>query len=333
MTVPGRRVLLTGAAGFIGLHLAERLLADGATVRGVDNLNSFYDPALKRARLVRLQGRPGFDLEVADVSDGDKVLQIVRDFGPTEIVHLAAQAGVRHSLENPRAYLSANVDGFLAILEACRHHPVRHLVYASSSSVYGANGKLPFAETDRVDRPVSLYAATKRSNELMAHTYGHLFGIPATGLRFFTVYGPWGRPDMAYYSFTQAVLAGREIPVFNDGRMSRDLTYVDDAVEAVFRILGRPPPPDDGGVPHAIFNVGSHAPVGLERLIEVIGEAAGLPVRKSYRPMQAGDVPATFADMGALTAAIGPVQRTPLEVGIGRFVAWYRRYADGPQPG
>lgn len=324
-----RRVVVTGAAGFVGYHLARHLLDEGVRVLGIDNLNAYYDPALKEARLARLRPSNLFEMEVVDIADHDRILELFRAFEPTEVAHLAAQAGVRYSLDNPRAYLSSNVDGFLSVLEACRHVPVRHLVYASSSSVYGANTKVPFSESDRTDHPVSLYAATKRANELMAQTYGHLFKVPATGLRFFTVYGPWGRPDMAYYSFTKAIFEGREIEVFNNGRMSRDFTYVDDVVEAVSRLLVHPPEADAGGagVPHAVFNIGNHSPVELERFIEIIGEKAGLPVRKVYRPMQPGDVIATYADVRGLSDAVGFAPTTPLDVGIGRFVDWYRDYA------
>jgi UDP-glucuronate 4-epimerase len=329
------RVVVTGVAGFIGFHLARRLLAEGVAVLGLDNLNDYYDPSLKRARLARLAPLDGFTLETVDIADHARILSLFGAFGPTGIVHLAAQAGVRYSLDNPRAYVGSNLDGFLAVLEACRRVPVRHLVYASSSSVYGANAKLPFSEGDRTDRPVSLYAATKRANELMAYSYAHLFGIPATGLRFFTVYGPWGRPDMAYYKFTQAICAGREIELYNGGRMRRDFTYIDDAVEAVMRLLARPPRPGEADpAPHAIYNIGSNAPVELERFVEIIGEKAGRPVRKIYRPMQPGDVPTTFADVGALAAATGYRPATTLDEGIGRFVAWYRgSQQEGSAPG
>jgi UDP-glucuronate 4-epimerase len=324
-----RRVIVTGAAGFVGFHLTARLLDEGIPVLGIDNLNPYYDPALKRARLARLEGRDGFAFEAADLADPGRIRALFEDFAPTEVVNLAAQAGVRYSLDNPRAYLSANVDGFLSVLEACRFVPVRHLVYASSSSVYGANTKVPFSEADRADRPLSLYAATKRANELMAHTYAHLFGVPATGLRFFTVYGPWGRPDMAYYKFTQAIFAGEPIEVFNGGRMSRDFTYVDDVVEAMVRLLDRPPRGDAGSpeaVPHALYNIGNHTPVALERFIAVIEAATGRSARRIDRPMQPGDVPATYADVSGLAAAVGFAPRTTIEDGIARFVAWFRDY-------
>jgi UDP-glucuronate 4-epimerase len=324
-----QRVIVTGAAGFIGFHLARRLLDGGVPVVGVDNLNDYYDPALKRARLARLEGRNGFAFVQADIADYDRIRATFEEFRPTEIVHLAAQAGVRYSLDHPRAYVSANVDGFLSILEACRSHPVRHLIYASSSSVYGANTKVPFSEQDRADHPVSLYAATKRANELMAHTYAHLFGVPATGLRFFTVYGPWGRPDMAYYKFTKAIVEGQPIEVFNGGRMSRDFTYVDDVVEAMVRLLDHPPPGaagDPDAAPHALYNIGNHTPVALERFIAVIEAATGRTARRIDRPMQPGDVPATFADVSGLAAAVGFAPRTSIEDGIARFVAWFRDY-------
>ena len=324
-----RRVIVTGAAGFVGFHLAARLLDEGVPVLGIDNLNPYYDPALKRARLARLEGRDGFSFEAADLAEPERIRALFEDFAPTEVVNLAAQAGVRYSLDNPRAYLSANVDGFLSVLEACRFVPVRHLVYASSSSVYGASTAVPFSEADRADRPLSLYAATKRANELMAHTYAHLFGVPATGLRFFTVYGPWGRPDMAYYKFTQAIFAGEPIEVFNGGRMSRDFTYVDDVVEAMVRLLDHPPRAaalDPDAAPHALYNIGNHTPVALERFIAVIEAATGRTARRIDRPMQPGDVPATFADVSGLAAAVGFAPRTSIEDGIARFVAWFRDY-------
>jgi UDP-glucuronate 4-epimerase len=332
-----RRVVVTGAAGFIGFHFSHRLLSSGAPVLGLDNLNHYYDPALKKARLKQLEGFDSFVFELADIADHVRVRRVFDEFGPTHVVHLAAQAGVRYSLQNPRAYVSSNVDGFLSILEACRQVPVEHLIYASSSSVYGINNKVPFSENDRVDHPVSLYAATKRANELMAHSYAYLFDVPCTGLRFFTVYGPWGRPDMAYYSFTKAILEGQPIDVFNHGQMSRDFTYIDDIVEAMIRLLDHRPQGVDQGreerlasrtsvAPHAVYNIGNHTPVQLEHLIDVIARCAGRPVQKIYKPLQPGDVPATFADVSDLENAVGFAPNTPIEEGISRFVAWYREY-------
>ncbi|HZA01006.1 MAG TPA: NAD-dependent epimerase [Hyphomicrobiaceae bacterium] len=333
----GRRVLVTGAAGFIGFHFARRLLSTGAVVLGVDNLNDYYAPTLKKARLDQLKGVDRFSFELTDIADDSHVRRLFERFAPTHVVNLAAQAGVRYSLLNPRAYVTSNIDGFLSILEACRHVPVEHLVYASSSSVYGTNNKVPFSEHDRADHPASLYAATKRANELMAHTYAHLFHVPSTGLRFFTVYGPWGRPDMAYYSFTKAILEGRPIEVFNHGQMSRDFTYIDDIVEAMVRLLDHRPQGADGAcdagpasgagkAPHAVYNIGNHTPVPLEHFIDVIARAAGRRVEKIYRPMQPGEVPATFAEVSDLAQAVGFAPNTPIEEGIGRFVAWYREY-------
>jgi UDP-glucuronate 4-epimerase len=323
------RVIVTGAAGFIGFHLSERVLSTGATVHGIDNLNSYYDPSLKRSRLAELSRHRHFSFETTDIADHDRIRESFRKFAPTHVVNLAAQAGVRYSLQHPRAYTSSNVDGFLSILEGCRHFPVQHLVYASSSSVYGSQKKVPFCETDPVDHPISLYAATKRANELMAHTYAHLFKIPITGLRFFTVYGPWGRPDMAYYTFTQAISEGRPIEVYNFGQMSRDFTYVDDVAEAVARLLDKPPTSyrsglDEESASHQLFNIGNHTPVNLERFIDLIADAVGRPANKIYRPMQSGDVPATFANVDRLTKAIGFAPSTPLETGIARFVEWFR---------
>ena len=325
----GRRILLTGAAGFIGFHLAVALAGSGAAVLGIDNLNDYYDAGLKRARLERLEALPGFAFERLDVCDHEGVSAAFGSFAPDCVIHLAAQAGVRYSLENPRAYVGSNVDGFLGVLEACRAHPVRHLIYASSSSVYGTNAKVPFQEEDRVDRPVSLYAATKRADELMAQTYAHLFGIRASGLRFFTVYGPWGRPDMAYYSFTKAISEGRAIDVYNNGRMRRDFTYIDDVTEAIRRLVDRPP--GDGGAaqgeaPHVLYNIGNHTPVELERFISAIETALGRKAKRNYLPMQPGDVPATYADVSRLAAATGFSPDTSIEDGLSRFVAWYREF-------
>jgi len=328
------RVLVTGAAGFIGMATARALLARGANVVGVDNFDPYYDVALKEARLATLQGRPGFAFQRIDLADAAATARLFRDGAFTHVVHLAAQPGVRYSLENPGAYLRNNVDAFGWILEGCRHAGVAHLVYASSSSVYGANHALPFSEEQRVDHPVSLYAATKRANELMAHSYAHLFRLPATGLRFFTVYGPWGRPDMSPMLFARAILAGEPIRVFNHGRMRRDYTYVDDIVEGVVRVLDRPPsldhgtaaPAPDGDAPHAIYNIGNHEAVELETFITTLEQLLGRKAIRDYQPMQAGDVPATYASIDRLRALTGFAPSTPLADGLARFVAWYRDY-------
>jgi UDP-glucuronate 4-epimerase len=326
-----RRVLVTGAAGFIGFHLAARLLEVGATVHGLDNLNAYYDVDLKRARLARIDAHERFAFSQLDITDYEGLRALMADFRPDCVVHLAAQAGVRHSLAHPRAYIAANLDGFLGVLEACRAHPVRHLVYASSSSVYGANSKVPFHEDDPVLAPVSLYGATKRANELMAQTYAHLHGMPCSGVRFFTVYGPWGRPDMAYYAFTKAIAEGRTIDVFNHGRMQRDFTYIDDVTEALVRLVDLPPRAGraDGAptnAPHTVYNIGNHTPIELERFIAAIETALGRTASKRYLPMQPGDVPATFADVERLTRVTGFAPQTSIEEGIARFVAWYRAY-------
>ena len=325
------RVLVTGVAGFIGMAMARTLLARGATVVGVDNFEPYYDLALKEARLATLQGRPGFAFKRVDLADAAATARLFRDEAFTHVVHLAAQPGVRYSLENPGAYLRNNVDAFGCVLEGARHAGIAHLVYASSSSVYGANHTLPFSEDQRVDHPVSLYAATKRANELMAHSYAHLFRLPATGLRFFTVYGPWGRPDMSPMLFSRAILAGEPIRVFNHGRMSRDFTYIDDIVEGVARVLERPPladnPDGDGtGAPHAIYNIGNHQAVELETFISTLEQLLGRKAIRDYQPMQPGDVPATYASIDRLRAATGFAPSTPLADGLARFVAWYRDY-------
>ncbi len=315
-------VLVTGAAGFIGAAVAEFLLDRGDRVVGFDNLNDYYDVRLKEARLGRLEGREGFRFLRGDVADPAAV-EAAFDEGPFDVVcHLAAQAGVRYSLQNPVAYGEANLMGFLRILEACRHRGTGNLVYASSSSVYGANEKVPFSETDRVDRPVSLYAATKVANELMAHTYHLLYGIPMTGLRFFTVYGPWGRPDMALFTFTRKILAGEPIDVYNHGDMERDFTYIDDIVRGVVAAIDTP-------LPFEVVNLGNHRPVRLERFIEVLEEALGKTARKNYLPMQPGDVPRTYADVTRAKELWGWEPTTPIEVGIPRFVAWYREWDAG----
>jgi len=323
------RVLVTGAAGFIGMHLAERLQRDGAEVTGVDNFDPYYDVSLKRARAARLT-KAGVACKEIDLADAASTLALFRDGRFTHVAHLAAQPGVRYSLVNPGAYLRNNVDAFGAVLEGCRQSAVGHLVYASSSSVYGANHTLPFSEDQRVDHPVSLYAATKRANELMAHSYSGLYRLPATGLRFFTVYGPWGRPDMSPILFTRAILAGEPISVFNHGRMRRDFTYVDDIVEGVRRVMQRPPSADaESGAPHAIYNIGNHRSVELEAFIGELERLLGRSAIKRYLPLQPGDVPETFASTDRLSALTGFAPATPLAVGLEKFVAWYRDYYGG----
>jgi UDP-glucuronate 4-epimerase len=329
------KILVTGAAGFIGMHVAERLLERGDTVVGLDNLNAYYDPALKHARLARLIKHGGaFSFHALDVADAQAVDALFARERFDRVVHLAAQAGVRYSLENPQAYGASNLAGFLNVLEACRHHRPQHLVYASSSSVYGGNAKMPFSEADPVDHPVSLYAASKKANELMAHTYSHLYGLPTTGLRFFTVYGPWGRPDMAYWMFTRDILAGRPIAVFNEGRMMRDFTYVDDVVDGVVAVTDKPATPDAAfdplaphpgraRAPYRVFNIGNSDPVALGDFIAELERALGRTAIKDYQPMQPGDVVGTYADVSALAAWTGVRPRTPLAAGIARFVAWY----------
>jgi UDP-glucuronate 4-epimerase len=313
------RILVTGAAGFIGLHLAQRLLERGDTVVGLDNLNDYYDVSLKEARLARLHAHAGFTFVRADLADRAAMESAFASPRFEAIVNLAAQAGVRHSLECPHEYVDANVTGFLNVLEGARRQGTDHLVYASTSSVYGANRNLPYREADDTDHPLSLYAATKKANEVMAHAYAHLFGIPSTGLRFFTVYGPWGRPDMALFKFTRGILAGEAIPVYNRGQMDRDFTYIDDIVEGIVRVVDRP-------APYRIFNIGNNQRVPLMRYIEALEEALGMKARLDLLPMQAGDVPATEADTSALDAAVGFKPATPVEEGVRRFVDWYRSY-------
>ena len=331
------KVLVTGAAGFIGMHVSQVLLARGDEVVGLDNLNDYYDPQLKRDRLARLQGSPAFRFVLMDVADRPGMERLFAEERFDRVVHLAAQAGVRYSLKNPHSYIDSNIVGFMNILEGCRHNAVQHLVYASSSSVYGGNTRMPFSEHDSVDHPVSMYAATKKANELMAHTYSHLFGLPTTGLRFFTVYGPWGRPDMALFLFTKAILEGRPIDVFNHGKMRRDFTFVDDIVEGVIRTLDRiaePDPafdsdqPDPGrsNAPFRVFNIGNNNPVELMAFIEAIESALGRTAEKNLLPIQDGDVPATFADTDELNAWTGFAPATSVTDGVGRFVAWYRDY-------
>ena len=331
------RILVTGAAGFIGFHLCQRLLSRGNAVLGLDNLNSYYDVSLKQARLAQLLPLSGFRFVQTDLADRPAMEQLFSSESFDIVVHLAAQAGVRYSIENPHAYVDSNLTGFMSILEGCRHAGVKHLVFASSSSVYGANTAIPFSVHQNVDHPVSLYAATKKANELMAHSYANLFNLPVTGLRLFTVYGPWGRPDMAYFSFTKAILEDRPINIFNQGRMQRDFTYVDDIVEGIVRIADKPATPDpawsgsqpDPGTsfaPYRIYNIGNNQPVELLQFIEILEQQLGKTAQKNFLPMQAGDVLTTFADIDDLAAAIDFRPTTCIEEGIARFVAWYRSY-------
>ncbi|RTL36468.1 MAG: NAD-dependent epimerase [Burkholderiales bacterium] len=331
------KVLVTGAAGFIGMHVSQILLARGDQVVGLDNLNDYYSPQLKQDRLARLTGKPGFSFVKLDVADRDGMARLFAEQKFDRVVHLAAQAGVRYSIENPHAYIDSNIVGFTNILEGCRHNGVQHLAYASSSSVYGGNTLMPFSEHHSVDHPISLYAATKKANELMAHTYSHLFGLPTTGLRFFTVYGPWGRPDMALFLFTKAIIEGRAINVFNHGKMIRDFTYIDDIAEGVVRVLDRTATADPGydpatadparsSAPYRVFNIGNHAPIELMSFIEAIEQAVGREAIKNFLPMQDGDVPATHADVEELAQWTGFRPAMPVPEGIQRFVAWYRDY-------
>jgi len=335
------RVLVTGAAGFIGSFTSHRLLDRGDEVVGIDNLNDYYDVTLKEARLGRLKGRSGFVFERMDIEDRAAMDRLFAALKPDRVVHLAAQAGVRYSLDNPQAYIDANVTGFLNVLECVRSHGTEHLVYASTSSIYGSNTRMPFSTHDNVDHPVSLYAATKKANELMAHTYSHLFGIPSTGLRFFTVYGPWGRPDMALFKFTRQILAREPIDVFNYGNHQRDFTYVDDIVEGVVRVLDRPaqpdpdwnsdqPDPQSSSAPYRLYNIGSNNPINLLHYIEVLEQTLGLEAEKNFLPMQPGDVPGTYADVDDLVRDAGYKPTTSVETGIRNFVAWYKEYYDIP---
>lgn len=335
------KILITGAAGFIGFHLARRLLERADTVVGLDNLNDYYDPNLKKARLERLEPNDRFTFAKGHLHDQEFVEKIFARYSFDVVVNLAAQAGVRYSIENPRAYVDSNLVGFTNILECCRHSEVGHLVYASSSSVYGMNTKQPFSETDNVDHPISLYAATKKANELMAHTYSHLYRLPTTGLRFFTVYGPWGRPDMAYFLFAEAIREGRPIKVFNEGKMHRDFTYIDDIVEGIVRTIDSPPRPNTrwqgedpdpatSTAPYRIYNIGSNNPVELNDFINAIETALGTKAKKEMLPIQPGDVTSTFADIDALETAIGYRPKTSLEEGIQNFSDWYKTYRDWP---
>jgi UDP-glucuronate 4-epimerase len=330
-------VLVTGAAGFIGFCFAQSLLAAGRAVTGIDCINDYYDPALKEARLAKLREFPGFIFHRHDLADREATRAIFRDRQFPHVVHLAAQAGVRYSLQNPYAYLDANLAGFLNLLEGCRAGGARHLIFASSSSVYGANTKLPFSVHDNVDHPISLYAATKKANELMAHAYSRLYGLPATGLRFFTVYGPWGRPDMAIYLFTKAILEGAPIRLFNQGRMRRDFTYIDDVVEAMERLLDRPPTgdprwsgdapdPSSSSAPWRIYNIGNNRAIEVLKLVELLEQELGRPAVRELAAMQPGDVPETCADIDDLARDVGFAPATPIEEGLRRFVKWYREF-------
>lgn len=330
-------VLLTGVAGFIGYHVAKRYLDAGRSVLGIDDLNDYYEVALKESRLSNLSAHSKFTFRKIDLADRPAMEDVFRAQAYDTVIHLGAQAGVRYSLENPHVYVKSNVEGFLHVLEGCRHNPVAHLLYASSSSVYGAVTQMPFSVNQNVDHPVSLYAATKKSNELLAHCYSHLYRIPCSGLRFFTVYGPWGRPDMALFLFTRAILAGEPIKVFANGQMMRDFTYIDDVVEGIVRLAEQPaqsnpgwdsdvPDPSTSSAPYRVYNIGNHQPVQLLHLIEVLETCLGRKAQKEFLPLQPGDVPATYADVEDLSAATGYAPSTPIEVGVERFVRWYRDY-------
>lgn len=334
---PARMILVTGAAGFIGYHVARRLLERGDAVLGLDNLNAYYDPKLKEARLAQLRQYERFRFEKADLDDDAAMQRLFEAHKPKRVVSLAAQAGVRYSIENPRSYIDSNISGFLNILECCRHHAVEHLVFASTSSIYGLATRQPFSEHDSTDHPMSLYAATKKANEVMAHAYAHLYSLPCTGLRFFTVYGPWGRPDMALFKFTRGILAGEAIPVFNRGEMVRDFTYVDDIVEGVVRVLDRPAAPDDAwdpahpdpatsSAPYRVFNIGNNKPVPLMDYIGALERALGRKAQLDLLPMQPGDVPSTMADVRELERATGYRPSTTVDEGVARFVKWYREF-------
>ena len=337
MELKYKKVLVTGVAGFIGFHLAKRLLKDAYQVVGLDNINPYYEVALKEARLEKLKNEPNFSFYKSDLSDREQLGDIFDGMGFDVVVNMAAQAGVRYSIENPYAYVDSNLVGFVNLLECCRHQQVKHLVFASSSSVYGANTKMPFSVHHNVDHPLSLYAATKKANELMAHTYSHLYQLPCTGLRFFTVYGPWGRPDMALFLFTKAILEDKPINVFNNGKMQRDFTYIDDIIEGVVRVMGRLPEanptwngdaPDPGtsSAPYKVYNIGNNNPVELIRFIEVIESVLGQKARKEFMDMQPGDVTATYADVDDLMADVGFKPATPIETGIERFVKWFKEF-------
>jgi UDP-glucuronate 4-epimerase len=330
-------ILVTGAAGFIGMHLAAALLGEGRRVIGVDDLNGYYSPELKRARLAALAPRAGFEFRELDLADAAATAELFATVRPTTVLHMAAQPGVRYSLENPAAYIRSNLAAFGNVLEGCRHRNAAHLIYASSSSVYGANRKLPYSVKDNVDHPISLYAATKKADELMAHTYAHLFDLPVTGLRFFTVYGPWGRPDMAYYKFTRAIFEGRPIDVYNNGDMRRDFTYIDDIVDGALRVMAHPPKgnpdwnerspdPSTSKAPYRVYNIGNNRPVELARFIEVLEDAIGRKAIRNHLPLQPGDVLETYADIDDLVRDTGFAPKTPIEQGLPRFVDWYRTF-------
>jgi UDP-glucuronate 4-epimerase len=331
------RILVTGAAGFIGYHTAKALAERNQEVVGIDNLNSYYDVSLKEARLAQLEGSPGFSFRKLDLADREGMERLFAEVRPQRVIHLAAQAGVRYGMENPHAYIDSNIVGMLHVLEGCRQHGVEHLVFASSSSVYGANTAMPFSVHQNVDHPLSIYAASKKANELMAHTYAHLYRLPVTGLRFFTVYGPWGRPDMALFKFTRNILAGDPIEIYNNGHHARDFTYIDDIVEGVLRTADRVPQPNPSwdsanpdpatsSAPYRIYNIGNHSPVALMDFIGVLEQALGREAKKNFLPMQPGDVPETFANVDDLVADVGFAPATPLKDGVGRFVNWYRGY-------
>lgn len=331
------RVLVTGVAGFIGFHLGKKLLERGDEVIGLDNMNDYYDVTLKEARLTQLQGPARFTFHRLDLADREGITKLFEKQQPDIVVNLAAQAGVRYSLQNPYAYVNSNIVGFMNVLEGCRNVGVKHLVFASSSSVYGANTRIPFSVHDNVDHPVSLYAASKKANELMAHTYSHLYGLPTTGLRFFTVYGPWGRPDMALFLFTKAILEGHHIDVFNYGKMQRDFTYIDDVVEGIVRVIdkipepnpdwsGDDPDPSSSNAPYKLYNIGNNSPVELLMFIELLEDCLGMKAKKNMLPLQPGDVPVTYANVDDLVRDVGFKPNTPIEVGIVRFVEWYRSY-------
>jgi UDP-glucuronate 4-epimerase len=325
--MPGRRILVTGAAGFVGSFVAARLAAMGHQVVGCDNFNDYYDPRLKHDRVRALLAPAGVVCHTVELSDAAQVAALFERERPQLVVHLAAQAGVRYSIDNPSVYIQSNLVGFGNILEACRQGAIEHLLYASSSSVYGNNAKVPFSEDDQVDAPVSLYAATKKSNELMAHSYSHLFKLPATGLRFFTVYGPWGRPDMAYFSFAEKMMRGATIPVFAEGLLTRDFTYIDDIVEGVVRLLFKPTPATATSAPHTVFNIGNHNPVQVLEFIRTLESVMGVEARKEFLPMQPGDVPATHASIAKLKAWVDFAPTTPLATGLANFWTWYRDWA------
>ncbi len=335
--MPSKNVLITGAAGFIGFHLTQKLSGRGYNVTGIDNLNDYYDVSLKTSRLAILKNLPNFTFQQIELADERAINELFAKNTFSAVINLAAQAGVRYSLINPHAYLQSNLHGFLNILEACRHNKTAHLIYASSSSVYGANKKMPFSVHHNVDHPISLYAASKKANELMAHTYSSLYQLPTTGLRFFTVYGPFGRPDMALFLFTKAILEGRPIDVYNNGKMKRDFTYVDDIVEAIARLIpkvpagdpewsGMAPDPSSSFAPYRVYNIGNNKPVELLRFIEVIEEKTGRKAKKNFLPLQDGDVPETYADVDDLMREVGFKPATAIEVGVGKFVDWYRDY-------